>query len=390
MAIPWVWSEEGGHRTVSVSTGYVKNLPLEWSNSNMAMSHFFQEIYMAQGAALDMISGTWWRERNGRLIFLVELPINIWVSFIQTLAYHEMGRYSRYRAFGWDAVYKVGVRGRKIYYNNFSFTAGLFVHPWDLAITFPTRRVFHPEGAHELHHRYRDGAFIMAMAGLNNIMRFAGDLADGVYNGRAHSSEFLGYLLGKLGGTIYPRKLLKGLYRLNALPVSKGEITSANVAAFVLSASTYSYILSFFQGPLPIDRKVIPLEVLGIRVPDLETYFMTEGISYKVKTGFRVSHSLNFPIAVELIGKGSPGYEVTLGVHKHFEDFGGMSLGVNVMFGRGLDWDVHVRFPLGEMFFLEGLVEKMGLKSYYGERNIPTLEHGHHAYSFLVRTGLRY
>ena len=354
------------------------------------MSYFFQEIYMAQGAIIDTVSNTWWGERNGRLIFLMELPVNIWVSFIQTLAYHEMGRYSRYKAFGWDAAYKVGVLGRKIYHDNFSFTAGLFVHPQDLAIAFITRRRFRPEGVHELNHRYRDGAFIMAMAGLNNIMRFAGDLGDGVYAGRGHSSEFFGYTLNKLAGTIYPRKLLKGLYRLNALPVSKGDITRANVAAFLLSASTYSYILSFFRGPEVADRKVEPLEVFGVRVPDLETYFMVDGISYKVKTGFRVSHSLHFPIAVEFVGKGNPGYEMTLGVHKHFEELGGMSLGVNVMFGRGFDWDVHVRLPLGETFFVEGMVEKMGLKSYYGERNIPTLEHDHHAYSFLLRTGFRY
>ena len=355
----------------------------------MAMSHFFQEIYMAQGAVLDTISNTWWGQRNGHLTFLVELPFNIWISFVQTLAYHEIGRYSRFKAFGFDAAFKVGVLGKKTYYNPFSFTAGLLVNPWDLAISFPRGRVFEPEGAHELSHRYRDGAFIMAMAGLNNIMRFAGDLSDGVYDGRAHPSEFLGYLLCKLAGTIYPRKLLKGLYRLNALPVSKGDITRANVAAFALSGSTYSYILSLFR-PFPIDREVTPLEVYGVRVPDLETYFMTEGISYKLKTGFRWSHSLSFPIALEFVGNGTPGYEVTLGVHKHFEEFFDMSLGVNVMVGRGFDWDIHLRLPIEEIFFVEGLVEKMGLKSYYGERNIPTLEHGHHAYSFLIRAGLTY
>ena len=96
-----------------------------------------------------------------------------------------------------------------------------------------------PEGVHELNHRYRDGAFIMAMAGLNNIMRFAVILGM-VFAGRGHSSEFW---FNKLAGTIYPRKLLKGLYRLNAC-VSKG-ILRANVAGIPLSASTYSYILSF-------------------------------------------------------------------------------------------------------------------------------------------------
>ena len=66
----------------------------------------------------------------------MELPVNIWVSFIQTLAYHEMGRYSRYKA-GWDAAYKVCLGERFI---TILLSQQVFVHPQDLAIAFITRR----------------------------------------------------------------------------------------------------------------------------------------------------------------------------------------------------------------------------------------------------------
>ncbi|TGW14917.1 hypothetical protein [Candidatus Hepatobacter penaei] len=381
----------GGERTVSLSSGYFINAPLVWSNSNMAFSHFFQEINMAHGALLDTLSDTWMMERNPLLLTLGDLPLNFWISLTELVSYHEYGRYSRLRAFGYDVDFEIGVNeGRKICHNPFSFTGNLFLNPFRMGRAFPKERLWHPEGTHDLENPEEDEAFMVAVSGLNNIMRFAGDLGDGVYAGRAHSSEFIPYLMGKLGGLFYPQKLMSGLYHTDHMPISTSTRHKASLMSFLLSASTYSYILSFTHGDLPIEQHVTPLEFYGIRAPDLEVYFLTQGTSYRIKSGYRASHSLSFPVSVEFVPSGHKGCELTFGVHKHFETLADLGVGVNVMVGRGLDWDLHVHMPLGDLMFVEGSVEKMGLKSYYGQRNIPTLKHSHHSYAFLLRAGFRY
>lgn len=358
------------------------------------MSLFWQEVHMLHGGALDELSSTWWGERNGRALPFLDLPLNLWISFVQYTHYHEYGHFNRYKAFGYNPSF--GKSGK--YRNAFQYMGYIFTHPFKEGVTQRGEKLWPAEGARVLESPQIDEAILCSAAGVNNTMRFAGDLGDRAYNNKGHSSEFFSYTFSKLGPLFYQHRLrsekdlaaLVNFYRSKGVSISTGKMHTALILSYILSASTYSYASSFSYGSLPIEQDVRPLEWGGVRIPDVESYLVADGLSYKVKSGIRFTHSFHLPVSIEFVREGKKGIEVTVGLYKLFESLRGVAVSGNILVGKKLGWNASLYLPVTPYAFVEGVAEKMDIASYYGQRNIPTLKTSRASYSFLLRAGLCY
>lgn len=430
-----------GRRTASFSTGYIVGFDtLEWSNHDGSLSTFFQEVNQARSFLFDLGAESTWGTANKAGVVLLDLVPEIWFYAFTVIPYHEYGHYVNARATGFERPYFVNnadILNPTRFYNPFSFTLTRAVIPWTRPDTRYENRAWLPESflegvdettKHHIEEEFEHGGdeavnhylathpsdpgvkqyvknknndqIVTYAAGLNNQVSYAGDLADKAYEGAGHVTDFYHYLFSKLSGAVYQdkthgmvaydiRKITEG-YGRKGLSIGASHIRMASYLSVLFSSMTYAYLKGFDDFMTGSHTAVKPFELWGIRMPDLESYILAEGLSCKVKTGWRFDESLHFPIAVEFLYRGEQGAEVTLGVEKEFHSLGGLALGGEIMFGRAFDWSVFVRMPFAKRFFIEASVEQMSLKSFYGQRNIPTLRHHTHAKSFMVRAGMTY
>ena len=183
--------------------------------------------------------------------------------------------------------------------------------------------------------------------------------------------------------------VLLSLYRRQDLYYNKTDFDNSNKIALFASASTYSYLWGWINFINTGETRVRAPVWRGVRLPDVESYLVMDGISYKIKSGVQVNDVLDIPVAVEFVAKGYRGVEVTLGARYAMKQFYDVRLAGDVLFGRklGARFGAYRSF---DRYFVEGVVETMHLESYYGERNIPDVKDGKRDTSFLLRVGLTY
>ena len=173
--------------------------------------------------------------------------------------------------------------------------------------------------------------------------------------------------------------------------LKKGTLDTANYVSFFGSASTYAYVYAWYNFVWENGKTRVPVpEWRGVRLPDVENYLLAQGLSYKIISGYRVNKNLDFPVSIEFVTRGQKGYEASLGARYCMEFLGDLAVGDYILFGQTLAGGMPVYKPLGNRFFVEGVVENMAYKSFYGQRNIPNLKDNLRNTSFLVRAGLTY
>ena len=172
-------------RTLSFNSGYLTGVSnYAFSNSNRALSDFYDEMGMGYAAVFDALAETSWLNRNHWCLGFINLPINLYLSVIQNTGYHEFGHFTRFRAFGYDARFENSRRPgwENGFKNPFSFTASLLTQPIALVEESATKgnSLWSP---HEQIDRL-DQFIITSAAGINNQMRFSGDLSNKLYRYR--------------------------------------------------------------------------------------------------------------------------------------------------------------------------------------------------------------
>ena len=95
-------------------------------------------------------------------------------------------------------------------------------------------------------------------------------------------------------------------------------------------------------------------------------------------------------MSIEFVGKGKKGVEGSIGARLRFPNADNLEVSGYILFGQELGGGAKIRIPFEERFFIEGALETMHFKSFYGERNIPTLKNGLRSTAMLVRAGLMY
>lgn len=394
-------------RTFSINTGYFTPMHNRaFSNSNRGLSFFFQETQMAYGALFDLIRGEDSSVTRRTLMTLLNIIPNMHVSSMIDLAYHEAGHARAAQAFGCNYVFDLpGSKSPIVYFFKVLIhgTYTPYVRPIgigesDVKSVFgylPERPiVFNPKGIDMDH--FVDVAYLTGVAaGVNNAMRLAGDLSDNIYHEKGHITDAFTYVFGKTNSWMYPgvdggdMAVLLSLYRRQDLYYNKKDFDNSNKIALFASASTYSYLWSWVNFIDTGETRVLAPVWRGVRLPDVESYLLMQGISYKIKSGVQVSDVLEIPVAVEFVGKGHRGVEVTLGASYLLKQLHGVRFFGNVLAGRKLGGCLGVHMPF-ERYFVEAMVETMHLDSYYGQRNIPDVKDGKRDTAFLLRAGLSY
>jgi len=431
-------------RTLSFSTGYLtdsKNLNM--GNSNQAMAGFFEEVNEGLGYGFDALAQTGWAQRNaGWFLFLSNALAAVWSNGAIGTAYHEFGHFTRFKALGYQAPYfEVGTEGKGTKYKNvFSYFTALLLKPgeggatasgdkWKVNPSFNSPDDLN--NAQQGHNSRAPFSFGMAriinplvvFAGVNNAMYLSERIAERTYNEGSHLIEGWAYLDGRLQSLVYslddknkknPGKgdmdLMIDHYKLAGISVNKARINQANLIAFFGSATTWAYVSGWFDYSVGGSGRVDALEYKGFRLPDISAYFLTQGISYRVASGYRISDTLHIPVSVEFVPQSSKGVsdailqssniyiqglvqsmglegarkflrelyqlsrgcEASVGISKRFEGLNNFSLTGNVLFGRSFGYGLKAHMPY-KRFFVEGSFEAMNMRSYYGQRHIPQI-----------------
>lgn len=438
-------------RTISFSSGYLK-----FANSNKALSGFAQEMRQGVDCLFDHVAEGDWGTRNREWLVLLNMIPSYYTWTVLGFMYHELGHFARSKAEGGNPFFyderkrdepdpqKARDEG---YTNPFSYTLQRMVYPIPKGVTYTgvhlNKNVIiyrglssaekdildtlidtmgsqdaysflvgaadgfaqgatpaQVETARKVLRNVKELDFISSAAGVNNSMRYAGDMSDGVQRGNGHIASFMDYFMAKVDTLIYPvdesrsgndMTAIRDNYKDRGIKIVPRDYKIGSAVAAFCSASTWAYIwgyMDFFET----GNTVVPKpELYGVRLPDIESYIMFQGLTYKVKTGYNVDDTFSIPVAVEFFSKGpGKGAEWTLGAEKSFEDFYDMTLMGSITFGRALGWEFAVRQPIADQFFVEASVGHMRYKGFHGQRNISSLKKSDKETSFLIRAGLRY
>jgi len=395
-----------GVRTFSVNSGLFTSGKRDFGNSNRGVALFAQEIYQAYGCGFDAFFKDN-PEKRSSWAFWNLIP-NYWIAQAAGTMFHEFGHWSRFKSVGvkkpsLDIGHKV--KGKYHSPVPFFFAMLLKAPLKHEGITGDTGdKDFTPKDSpYYLPHETPTmaAALVFSAGGMNNAMRLSSDLSDRLYQGKGHIVEFMPYFRGRLEGWIYgvveeddssgnDIGAMVGYYKDRQLDIRKGTIGTMALTSFFLSASTYSYIMAMYDYDETGDPVPQPLTFWSIRLPDFESYALREGLSLKIKTGYQINDTLHIPVAVETVVRGNKGAEVSLGLSKRLESLNNLALNGYVRFGRALEWGAMLHAPVASRAFVEGGLDSFHVKSYDGQRNIPSLGKGARAMSFIVRAGVTY
>ena len=171
IAVPKTYPE----RTLSLNSGYWTKLrDLSLSNSNRALSNFYDELGMAYGFGFDELAEVpWCRKHRGWFSLFHIVPHSIFVS-VQSVGYHEFGHFSRDRAFGYDPYFvnKRNPGAENGFDNPFEYTLYLFTRPFQNEATGRGKRLWLPantlDGVDETTRKALEDAFEAGgMSGVN-------------------------------------------------------------------------------------------------------------------------------------------------------------------------------------------------------------------------------
>lgn len=354
-----IYSQE---RTMSFDSSYLLD-----PTSNRAISNFGVEFFEAHDCLFDLVDEYVLPDHPfSRGLFLVgDMAFTTYLSLVFYFPYHELGHY--------NAFYAVGMKPCFIDRPNnfFGFFIEKFAEPYEGEAT----------GAYGPIPTVNDDITIFA-AGVNNEMRFSGDLADQAYYNCGHMGDYVPYVIGKLSSATYPADKesmgndMTGMvqdYKLKGLDISKDDIDRSNYIAFFLSGSTYMYAKGIWDYIFCGCAEVNAFEYYNIRLPDVESYMNPNGISYKIKSGYRLNQEWLFPVAFEFIAKGDSQYEVTLGVRKYFPQMYDLLAGGNIVIGDGgMQGNVFSSLRLNRWMMVTVGLDIYNRKTLDGNRNIVT------------------
>lgn len=428
-----------GKRTISVDSGYFTSGHYQpVFNSLIGWQNFYLEVNQGRTALFDMAANTNWGARHRGLLLLIDLIPQTFFFTSTVIPYHEWGHAFSMRAAGYTEAGVMNNHAQKdgrVYENPLLLSIRHFFSPFTIpcavrqertwlaessfeGVDATTRayllRAFKFAGEYLVHvcctespqdpgvQKYvaneRDLDILMSAAGPNSQVSYAGALDDALVRRKGHVTDGLFYMANKLSVGFTPEddnadgdytSVLCG-YKQKNYAISRKNMKVNSFLSFFLSSSSHAYIYSLINFVHTGQTQATPFEPFGVRMPDVEAYILTKGLSMKVKSGYRVSETLHFPVAIEFLTHGEKGAEYTLGCEKEITSLNHLTLGCNPIFGQALNWESFIRAPLGDRAFIEGRAAYYSLKGFMGQRLIPSLKNGSSSYSFALRAGLRY
>ncbi len=329
----------------------------------------------------------------------------VWMTYMASpwiTAYHEFGHGSRYAALDSD----------HIQFGTFKFAAdGVETHPVSGVIDLYAYLLTHPDQSGA----YTEGPFymqnghasrndvIVGTGGVNNSMNMAEIVEDRSYNHGADVQMYMPYIMAKLDAAEYAQNEAMGFqgdltwvedyYHQQGYNISNLGIGMAGLGSLLLSSSFYNLAASSGLYIVKGDTTMHAWEVKGVRLPDVDFYLTSQGLSYKLKSGYRVNEHLAFPVAYEQVFAGdTSAFEVHPQVQGELVNgHVGAELTAGPLIGSGgFGFDVDATLHAGRFLVGVGLIQ-FDRDTLYGERNTPDLTSGDDlAYESWVKLGLQY
>ena len=239
-----------------------------------------------------------------------------------------------------------------------------------------------------------DFALPMITAGLNNEMRLAQEIADIIYAKKGHLAYFNSYLIGKFSafdyvmsyesdlaaGKVTPgndiANILKA-YKNRDYSIDASDIKIGSTASLLLSATTWSFVYSAFTE-LPKGSFLVHAPVWhGWRLPDVNFYMTTQGLSFEVVTGYQFNENWYAGLTAEMVYKGNTAYEFGPSIGYSFNtSIGEVTLSAQPIIGNTMEFGGNA----GVEWTSPNKDWTVGIKYIYhnaltlvGERNIPFL-----------------
>ncbi len=390
-------------RSVSINSSYFKKL-----YTNTQMADVGLETMQAYSFYTQKLEGILPQNDVLRVAARAGTLFGIWhVSLAFEVAYHELGHATRVGAYGYNYTFGGTLTDATVEENGFFQLYGRLLLSGGLlsktASVHTDAAKFEPaEGKNlsgrELARYLAKEDLIIVAAGVNNQMAFAERVADEAYEDDGHWTFALAYLRGKLWSIAYgddaPRYDMDRVFRSYGqlgITASRSQANTANLLALLASGSTYrysrglySYLRDGSHGPIGA------YEFHKIRVPETSAYLTSRGISYKVKSGYRFQDGVLLHAGLEFVAHGDHSAEGTLGLAKKVERLRNVKLRGNVILGRGIGAEINASLPLNNASSVGVGLGHYSSKTLYGERNVPSLEHGPSSTSLWVTMSLHY
>lgn len=367
-------------RRISIDTDY-------YFNTNRAWAGFGKDVLGVYTYGFDMVGskftmdGMWKRGGYAFLGLVLSTPLS--EAYMTT--YHEMGHKTRAYARGYRSYFDkrpnnfIGFFGQKVFEpysgeGTVTYLSSPFHHT-------PHKPSYYYTVTNGIRLPTANATIIGSGAGVNNEMRFAGEMSREMHAGRGHIMTIAAYNRGKLSSTRYPLGHTLGndmgsvvsAYQAKGLNITKKNINDANRLAWLLSGTTYAYYRGVFSYIRDGDPAVKPFYFPGnfsrIRVPDVENYLTTHGISYKIHTGYQIDNDTFIPIAYEFVGKGNTKQEITVGMEKRMHDIPGLRVKGYVLLSEKPGFGGSATYPLLPNLKVSGGVDHLHVRSLEGERN---------------------
>lgn len=335
---------------------------------------------------------------NGLLLFLGSGFLSTGYMF----TYHEYGHGTRTAAIGYKPFYGHGsietdadvnavLSGVVKLYDDFlSFYLASISNTGGFTIARAADTLFSPL-TNELNNGW-DG--LITTGGLNNEMLFTEFVENELYRNGGHIGFLIPYLGGKLSAQSYGTGVgvfndvtnIASYYQTRGYDVDTEKLSAGSKVSFYTSALSYQFIYQLARMLSGKSSRFTPWELHGIQLPNTSFYMNRDGLSYKIRSGYR-NGSWRFPFAVERIFEGEKRTEVSFGAERRFEK---LTATVEAIVGQRLDLAVNAKYFANKWLMLSGGYGLYNKQNLYGERVIPSLENGSAYHDLNFRVSLIY
>ena len=234
------------------------------------------------------------------------------------------------------------------------------------------------------------GGLWMSSSGLNYQMTLASELGKRVHLGEGHVYEWIThfvnrYSIGLYDGffdSIYGSSLQSGNDIKNiianfenlGISVSAQDLKIRSLLSLTLSSSTWAYFISMYRFLKTGDTKVPAPIYRGFWLPDIETYIVNSGLSYRISTGYQLNKETHFPFYFEFITGDKLASEVSFGYFGKF--FGRWEVELLINVSNRVDGSLEFLKDWGDGLYMGLGIEHRDIENFFGERYIGSLQEG--------------
>ena len=301
-------------------------------------------------------------------------------------AYHEIGHALKTKAYGAEYMLSTDT-GIKVFEKNenfFKYFVKMLTHPGARGSCSYLKILTNAE------------SLVVAAGGMNNETYLAERQAERLHkNGHLGVVESFFYFINRLSPAAYASKgksaqdrdkpdteisddpiAIEGYYRNLGISAKRSDIKSAGIISTLLSGTTYAILRGTYESFSTGGKyQSKPFELWGLMVPDVFSYTTSNGVSYKLNSGYKIDKLHYLIFGAERVFHGKFANEFFLGVGKNFEE-SSMSYKTVVTFGKGFDIEAQISYLALDNLSINFGGGSYSCKSLLGERHAKNMKDG--------------